>query len=352
MAHRQHDPASRQHSPGAFLVLLAGLTFALLVAVCLLPHDRTLRFASLTEPAVVKAGWIHQRIHDDPAPIDVAFIGTSRSVFGIDSAAVEAAYRDRTGRELHVVNFGLQHLGRNLHYLLAREAIEHRTLRMLVIEVNKSEPRDMHPAFGALADPADLLDAPLLLNLSYLRDLAALPRRQVVLAARTLWRDFFGGNPGSDPADYRGPHWDDTYAERGTASHPVRPRTRHADPGQLERQRVQHLSPAENKLSLPPLLAPLEHRATLAYLRRIVALAEAHHVAVRLLYLPGYGSHSPPAFAAFYDLLGPRWEPEGVAPDSTYWLDVIHLNHAGALAMSRWLAQQLAVDPSLQPTAR
>src|SRR4051812_13787892 len=54
-----------------------------LCAACALPDNRYLRFLSLTDSAVVKARWIYERIHFDPAPIDIVFIGTSHSVFGI-----------------------------------------------------------------------------------------------------------------------------------------------------------------------------------------------------------------------------------------------------------------------------
>jgi len=79
-------------SPLAYLGLMAGAMVLILVGICLLPHSRLARFNSLTEPAVIKPGWIYERIHHDRTPLDVVFIGTSRSVFGVNSAAVESAY--------------------------------------------------------------------------------------------------------------------------------------------------------------------------------------------------------------------------------------------------------------------
>ena len=46
----------------------------------------------------------------------------------------------------------LQQLGRDLHWLLAREVLETRKPKLLVIEVTESEPRSMHPAFPYLDD--------------------------------------------------------------------------------------------------------------------------------------------------------------------------------------------------------
>jgi hypothetical protein len=124
-------------SPGRYLALVTGLALALIISVCLLPHSRHLRFASIRDLAVVKAGWIYERIHDDPTPIDVAFIGTSHTVFGVDSAEIEGTVQYLSNRQLHVVNFALEHLGRNVHWLLAREMIEARHVQLLVLEKSR-----------------------------------------------------------------------------------------------------------------------------------------------------------------------------------------------------------------------
>ncbi|MBC7637377.1 MAG: hypothetical protein H7251_17450, partial [Acetobacteraceae bacterium] len=192
-----------QHlSPGQFLGLLAGAIMLIVVGICLLPHSRFVRFNNLTEPAVIKAGWIYERIHHDQTPIDIMFIGTSRSVFGVDSAGVESAYRQATRQNLHVVNFAMQHLGRDLHYLLAREALLNRTIKLLVLEITEDEPRDLHPAFGPLADVSDILLAPLIINVSYFANLGRLPLRQMQLFLRTTLPGVYGTTLKFTPAKY------------------------------------------------------------------------------------------------------------------------------------------------------
>jgi hypothetical protein len=56
--------------------------FGALLATCgmtLLPHDKYLRYQSLNDRSAPNSYWIYERIHDDPTPIDIAFIGTSRT---------------------------------------------------------------------------------------------------------------------------------------------------------------------------------------------------------------------------------------------------------------------------------
>jgi hypothetical protein len=240
-------------APKRFFALTAALTLAIITSACLLPHDRHLRFARLQEPPVVKAGWIYERIHDDPTPIDVIFIGSSHSVFGVDSGEVEQNVRGLIGQDVHVVNFALQHFGRDVPWLLAQEAIKDRKVRLLVVEVTGDESRAMHPAFASLAEPSDMLTAPLVVNLSYFPDLAQLPLRQISLFLRTMLPGVFGGAPGFNPIQYRGAHWDDTWAQEGSTVapiHPVRPRNTSPSTAEMEHERMHWAQPQSAALAV------------------------------------------------------------------------------------------------------
>ena len=331
----------------SFAVMCA-TALALLIVLCLLPHDRYLRFQSLTDPQVVKASWIFERIHFDPPPIDVVFIGTSHTVFGIDSAEVERDCRVAGGNHCASVNFGLQHLGRDLHWLIAREVLEARKPRLMVIEVQEKEPRAMHPAFPYLANSDDLVGAPLVINTAYFPNLARLPLRQTSLWARTAMPALFGSRTAFDPALYRGPHWDDTYAEAGSREHPIaepRPRTAILSAKELEFERS-HPQATDGTVSrLPGPLHALEYRATLIYLDKLIGLARLKGIQVRILYMPSYGNILPPEFSNYYEHTAPVWEmPQDVRLRPELWLDVGHLNNAGAVEFSRWLGKKLAKE--------
>ena len=330
--------------PSFFLVMVA-TAFGVLALLCALPHDRYLRFQGLTDGAVIKAEWIYERIHFDPTPIDVVFIGTSHSVFGIDSAMVERSCVAAGGLHCGAVNFALQHLGRDLHWLLAREAIDARRPRLLVIEVQQFEPRAMHPAFPYLADPSDLASAPVIINTSYFPDLVRLPLRQLSLFAETWAPSLFGVHSTFDPARYRGPHWNDTYAEYGTSEHPLTPHPRIAvhSSAELEYERL-HPQGAESAAPmLPSPMRFLEYRATLIYLQRIIDLARRNGIAVRFLYMPSFNYKAPPEFANYYAKAAPMWDmPRAINEQPQLWLDVGHLNNAGAVAFSQWLGVKIA----------
>lgn len=335
-------------SPLAYLGLMAAAALVMITAICLLPHSRLVRFNNMTEPAVVKAGWIYERIHHDQTPIDVMFIGTSRSVFGVNSGAVESAYRQTTGQTLHVTNFAMQHLGRDLHYLLVREALLNRTVRLLVLEVNEDEPRDLHPAFGPLAEASDILFAPLFINVSYFANLGRLPLRQAQLFLRTLLPGAYGTTLEFTATKYRGAQWDDTYAAIGSYDHPIRPelpRLQSHSEAELEQQRLQSARAIARKLSLPPAFHQLERRANLSYVQAIAELARKQGVEIRFLMMPQHVAAAP-AFSAFYQQYGPIWSPGPAIVEAKLWTDINHLNHAGAMALAPWLAGQIT---SLMP---
>jgi hypothetical protein len=321
---------SHRIAPDRFLRIAAVATLAVLVAVCLLPQDRALRFDSLTDGAVVKAGWIYHRIHDNPAPIDVVFIGSSHTVFGIDATRAADAFAAAGGGRQQWVNFGLQHLGRNVPWLFAREVLRARKVKLLVVEVQEDESRSLHPAFGALADAWDIVDAPWIINTDYLADLSGLPLRQARLFARSL----AGAAPPSDTMD----DWNDTVIEAHAPG--AMPRKAVHSVAELEAERAHFARTIAVKDSLPWPLARLENRANLIYLQRIIQLAAENHVPVRFLYMPNWKTAALPRYIGVY---GSVLFPREVYAHREYWQDIAHMNAAGADALSDWVGRNLEV---------
>jgi hypothetical protein len=320
--------------PARFVWLVLSASLAFLVAVCALPENRYMRFSALTEDEVVKAKWIYERIHFDQTPIDVVFIGTSRSVAGIDSEIVERTCRDAGGKYCSSVNFGMLHLGRNMHWLLAREVMERRKPRLLVVEVQETEYRALHPAFPYFADEWDLVSAPIVINPSFFTDLGRLPTRQISLFAETVAPRLFSVRTEFDPALYRGPHWDDTTGYD---------RAKVASVETLEAERSKAASAAAAKLRLPGALQKLEYRANVIYLKKILDLARQKNIEIMFLYLPQYHDEKAPLYAELYDGYGPTCPMPGeIRNHHELWKDVDHLNSAGAVVLSRFLGSKVA----------
>ncbi len=308
---------------------IGGLTAAVTLALLsLIPSDPYIQWQAMRSEAFARLGWIYERIHFDPTPIDVAFIGTSHTMNGIDGEAVAAAM----GGCAHVANLAIPAYGRNLHWIIARELLEHRTVGTLVVEVVENETRLSHPAFFTVAGWRDIVQAPILINLRYFTDLALLPIDRLLLGVKTLLPAAFGLRARFDPAHYDGPDPDNTRMVRVHGQAFTGLRASHEDPAALDRDAAaDRAGKRYNMLPLP--MAGLEYAAPLYYLHRIEALAAARHVRLVYLYLPGYGQDAAPHDLAPYAGHAMLTVNDLLASHAA-WYDAAHLNAAAAAAVS------------------
>jgi len=327
------------------------VTVVALAGSLAIPHDRYIRWQDMHAEAWARLGWMYERIHFDPTPIDIAFIGTSHSMNGIDGGAVRAALAEAGGGCRDVVNFGFPSYGRNLHWLIARELLENRKVGTLVLEVFENESRKAHPFFGNIADVPDILQAPALINLNYLSDIAKLPARQFMLGLKTLMPERFGLRRAFDPAHYDGADVDNTRQVQvgGVVLTPLRDRI--LPRAQLERAAAR-LRAEKNANMLGERFEALEYRFPRHYLDAILALARQRGVTVKFLYLPTYAYiRGAPRDPSLYAGQGEMLNAGEALADPDYWYDPDHLNLQGAAVLSARLGALLAGPRAGGPAA-
>lgn len=330
----------RTLSPAAFIVAAIVFTLTLLGVSIVAPQDPYYRWQEHSSGTTRKADWIYERLHFDTEPIDIALIGTSRTAGGLSGPDVEAAYCAATGRRIRVANLSIPETGRNMHYLIAREAMRTKAPALTLIELNEVETRKPHNGFVVLADAGDVLSAPALINFNYFSDLARLPGRQVSLWFATLTR-----RPAIrakfDPAHYQGHDLDRTRElplidGRVMSRFVVTPRA-------LLDEAVEKRKAAASKLRMPQFLRPLEYRLSRVYLKKIERVAKNAGTEVVYVYLPAYSEPVlPAAIKADLGIDAPVIDLGGViAEDPAKWLDATHVNAWGAIEQSARLAQAL-----------
>jgi hypothetical protein len=316
--------------------------FGALLATCgmtLLPHDKYLRYQSLNDRSAPNSYWIYERIHDDPTPIDIAFIGTSRTGRSMNTKRLQDDLA-RQGVMVHAVNFHIVKTGRNMHYTVAKELLNNRKVKLLVLEITELEDRKPHPDFIFLADTRDVVLAPLFINARYLADLARLPGRQVDLFLETASQHFGWRTPDFTPPPYEGANLDRTESLitlDGVAHSLEEQHTL----GQMEAMRIAQdaeVTPAV----LPPTLDWLEYRFPRYYVERILDLAARNGTRVVFLYLPRYGGPASPApyerqYAKRVGLINP-WP---ALQDFRLWTDAVHVNGPGSRLATDAVAQAL-----------
>jgi hypothetical protein len=294
--------------------------------------------------------WIYQRIHADPTPIDIAFIGTSRTGLSVHSRRLQ---EDLARRDVHVhaVNLHVIRTGRNLHFAIAKELLEYRPVKLVVLEINEWEDRKPHPDFANIADCSDILFAPLFINLGYLSDLVRLPGRQFNLFVDTLLQDSKLASPPSAAEQYAGPNLDhaeyiDTLDGRRHYNSSVHSR---AEMEELRLRQDAEVTPA----LLPRSLDWLEYRLPRYYVEQILQLTAAHGVKLALLYVPRYGGPAePPPYARLYAGRAPLLNPWPVLQNHRLWTDATHLNWDGAKLLTDELADQLVTRGFVEPGQR
>ena len=329
-------------SPALFAI---GVIIAIGILLCgsvLLPHDRYYRYQAHNSITTRHADWIYERLHFDPKPVHVALVGSSRTIGWSSAPKIEQEFCKQTGKKINVANLGIPYTGRNMHYVIAKEALRTKQPALMVVELNEIETRRPHYGFIFLADPADVITAPALLNLNYIVDFLRLPGRQVALFYKSIFnrpdiRSSF------DPQKYLPSNRDMTqtvdFINGQSKSRDV---VHHRDA--LEEMRTERANEVSPLHLLPKPLRPLEYRFSRAYLRKIESMAEKHASEMSYVYLPAY--HAPVPIDGLLkelDVNKPIIDLGGsIAFKSSLWLDATHLNADGAITQSKKFAQQLA----------
>jgi hypothetical protein len=326
-----------------FIFNVAFVAVIILVCMCFLPHKRYIRFQEL-EGAYAKAGWIYERIHFDNTPIDIVFIGSSHTYGGIDSGVLGESLSQISGRKMHVVNFAIPEMGRNMDYLFAREVLQNRRIKLLILEVTDEEKRKPHDKFYLLADAKDILLSPLIINVNYFSDLLKLPGRQLKLFLKSLifWfyhgkNKFIRGNSIQSTFDVP----KEVKPSLGQAGYTRDVTHTLAYMEEIKRNRITKARPNV----LGPDLAWLEYRYPRLFVDDIVTMAKKQGVGLRFLYLPYYGAMTKPIDLDRYQKIGQFWDPIELRMDYTNFLDHAHLNWKGSRLLTHWLIRQLENDP-------
>jgi len=330
----------RQISLRKFLMGLFATSLAALLGMIALPHDKYLRYESLNDHTAPNAYWIYQRIHNDPAPIDIAFIGTSRTGRSVNTERLE---NDLAARGVHAkaVNFHIVKTGRDMHYVIAKELLTHRQVKLLVVEMTELEDRTPHPDFIFLADPQDVITAPLFINLRYFYNLARLPGRQVDLFLETHLNQLGLRHPDFVAPPYQGSNldWTEYLDTLDGKRHPLTTQHSYQDMQKIRMEQEAAITPPV----LPKSFAPFEFRVPRYYIDRILTLAKQHGTTVVFLYAPRYGGPAmPPPYEQIYAQRAELINPQPLLEGFQLWADATHLNSSGSKILTDYLAEAIA----------
>jgi len=307
------------------ILLKIALFFSLLAiplaGLFILPYSEEFAYRYIEHDCYNHGVWIYDRIIPNPTPIDIAFIGSSHTIHAFQEKKME----EILGTDYHLANLGYCRYGRNLEYTLVRMLLEHKTPKLIVIEVHEDEEKNSHDIFPYLAKTSDLLLTPTPINRDYFADL-------------------FNG------ASARLEYFKSKYIFRKTYPEPSSELYGYAatDRIVLAVELKENQTAWQKRLGSKPIreIEKIQMKYPLAYLKKMITLIKERNIPFLFVYLPEFGSMlKSPKYAAYYQNHAPMLiPPQTIFNDSSNWMDASHLNDKGSEALSNWMAEQLKVE--------
>lgn len=308
------------------LAVLLIVPVLLSCALFIIPADKAYNYTYTYLNCSGQGDWIHQRLYEDTTNIDIAFIGSSHTICGVNDSLLEANLTGQQQQPVYVANIGYCSFGRNLHYSFARQLLAQKQTRVIVVEITERENRDGHPEFGYFAGAGDVFTPVMFFNGDIFSDIYS------ALKVRFFrFREAITGLK----KEY----------EMRPRHEGYMPAAELADKAVLA-ARMEQLRGNPN----PPngFSRWFYNKYPFSYLQCIAELAEENNCELMFLYLPGYGAIKTPEELAFYKEYGKVLiAPTSIYDDPANWKDVDHMNDNGAYALAGWVAKELA--PYLSP---
>ena len=330
--------------------LVAILAVALLAAVgaAALPDNPYQRWQLIEHTLYANATWSYERIHFDPAPIDVAIIGSSRSQIGLSAPRI-AARLAALGHPATVANLSVIEDGRNIEWAIADELFRFKQPKLLIVLINEEANKWGHPGFKYVAPAAAVAwpPAPFLHNSLY--DISYLPFRQMRLFAASLFPAASGLRSRFDPEHYAALPTD--YTTTQVMADGVRIDMEQVHSAQDLRDEMAAFAATQRPSRMPKLLTPITDADNLVYVDKIAKLAQAHHAPIMFVYLPHFEGPRVIQGRDLYARLGRIEDYGDLAGNPTLFQSFAHFNHHGAMIASDRIAAAVAplisTDPAL-----
>lgn len=290
--------------------------FPLLLLVIILPIDKRLKYQGLSDDCEGRGIWIHDRLYVNPEPIDIAFLGTSHTMNGIEDQLIDSIVNGH-----RVVNLGYCRTGRNLTHALIDALLSEKKVKYLILEVRDYEARYGHPVFPHLAETKQVMLSTPFLNKNFFSDIWT-----HLVYKIEIWQDQLYLEERIKPFSYKNFGF-------YTSDHI-------ADPKFLEQVHIQKKGHKDSGISMVEMIYG---NFSKSYLERIAKLCRKNNVKIVFLYIPAFGSNREvPQANRVYRQYGDVWfPPKHIFDDKANWQDKGHLNRIGAKDLSLWLAERI-----------
>ena len=289
-----------------------------IVLVLILPVDKRMKFQGLHYDCFNHGIWIYDRIFNNSKPVDIAILGSSHTINGMDDKLIENEMQET---DFKVVNFGYCRLGRNFSFALLKEIIEEKRPKYLILEVLEDEDWFSHPIYPYIARSEDVVLVNPLINRNYLKDLYTHCAYKTELTQEFLYQ--------KTETDTIRQHEFGFSSSADTISSDI-----------LDEIKIQRSIKRPEQSGIERSYFMSMPRK---YLKKIHKLCEKNNMKILFLYLPSYGVRykKPKEYTAYQKYGEVIIPPEYIMDNKNNWYDENHLNVSGANKLSFWLANEL-----------
>lgn len=292
-----------------------------LLAVFFIKADREFCYNYIKGDCDTRGKLFYKRLEKKSVGMDYLFVGSSKTMNGINDGLIEDSLNKRSQNKLRLYNAGYCRFGRNLDFLLCKEFSKNNALKKIFVEVRADESTTSHPMFPFLANGREIIQGAnalngklpselynhTLMNLNYLRCELKLEKKE-----KNKYKLELHGYNNIDRV--------------------------------MERELLEEFYKEELNKNKSIDKNALEYHYSHYYLNRIKTLCDKKNIELNFIFMPSFGNTTKlPAFKEEYE----KWGKVIIGPDSifnnkSYWKDVAHFNTAGATAFSNFLAKELA----------
>jgi hypothetical protein len=287
-----------------------------------LPTNTKRAYHYLTDDCEGRGAWIYRRVFESTKPIDIAFLGSSHTINGINDTLINQQIFTDSAHAISVCNLGYCRLGRDLTYVMMQHIIQQKNTKTFIIEVLPDENPFSHPVFPFLADIKDVVNPQTMFNRSYTTNLYNAAISRIMYFRQDLFKDSLVYKY-SLRADY------------GFSTNAIT-----ADTNQLIQNQIRRYKNRGRSFTWTRRInLPLSRK----WMSKINTLANNNGVKIIFLFIPPYGSpEKTPIEMDTYLPYGEVWmAPDSIFANKKNWYDHEHLNIDGAHSLSTWVANKL-----------
>jgi len=282
--------------------------------------DKKRAFHYLSDDCEGRGAWMYKRIFESKEPIDIAFLGSSHTINGINDTLINQTLF-KAGINKKVTNMGYCRFGRDLTYVLMKMLIEKKRTNTFVIEVLENEEANTHPVFAYLAESKYILNPQTITNKSYFSN--------IYNGSVAKWM-YMRQNVFSEPYSYK-------YSltnHFGFTTNSFEADTTLLIKEQKKRSIRKGKSRTQKLFDTP---------YPQTWLNKIEELANKNGCNIYFLYLPPFGvTEKTPNQMSLYNQIGTVWTlPDTLLSNKSNWYDQDHMNLKGANTASIIVAEKI-----------